>query len=67
MLAHHWDAVETDLHEHYGIDLEDRKLLRTRSWRWLRLRILGLLTVESRLSTAMTRQPAPEPEPEQED
>jgi hypothetical protein len=35
--------VEQDLQD-VGIDLGDRTMLRTRSWRWLRVRILGLLT-----------------------
>lgn len=34
----------------YGIDLDDRVLLRSRRWRWLRTRIEGLLSEsESRL------------------
>ncbi len=27
----------------YGIDLGDRELLKARTWRWLRVRILGLV------------------------
>jgi hypothetical protein len=42
--------IEVDLHEIYGIDVGDRALLDARSWRWLRLRILGLLSVECRLA-----------------
>jgi hypothetical protein len=38
------------LHEVYGIDLSAPGLLRERSWRWLRVRILGLLSTEGRLS-----------------
>ncbi|MCB5167993.1 hypothetical protein LG634_24595 [Streptomyces bambusae] len=38
------------MHETYGIDLDTPGLLRARSWRWLRLRILGLLSSETRLS-----------------
>ncbi|HEY9353809.1 MAG TPA: hypothetical protein VIP28_11185 [Nocardioides sp.] len=35
--------IEADLHEVYGIDLDDRALLRARTWRWLKARIAGLL------------------------
>lgn len=38
-----FSLVEADLHEVYGIDLEDPRLAR-RSWRWLRIKIIGLLT-----------------------
>ncbi|ARX85625.1 hypothetical protein SMD44_05089 [Streptomyces alboflavus] len=34
----------------YGVDVGDRRLMRARSWRWLRVRIFGLLSAESRLS-----------------
>ena len=61
MIAHHWDAIETDLHDQYGIDTDNVDLMRSRSWRWLRLRILGLLTADTRLSRAMTRHTTPPP------
>lgn len=49
-----WPLVEQDLHQVYGIDVEEPGLLRARSWRWLSTRILGLLTVESsRLRTVL--------------
>ncbi|GAA2772766.1 hypothetical protein [Saccharopolyspora taberi] len=41
------------MHEFYGIDV-DSGVLRTRSWRWLRARIVGLLSCESRLARALT-------------
>jgi hypothetical protein len=44
-----WALIEADLHETYGIDVGDRALLRARSWRWLRVRILGLLSTECRI------------------
>ncbi|TBO59898.1 hypothetical protein EYS09_09770 [Streptomyces kasugaensis] len=50
----HWPLIEADLHEIYGVDLSDRALLRARSWRWLRVRILALLSAESRLARALT-------------
>ncbi|PSJ29916.1 hypothetical protein B7P34_04780 [Streptosporangium nondiastaticum] len=52
-----WPLVEADLHEVYGIDLGDERLLRSRSWRWLRLRILALLSAESRLARVLTPPP----------
>ena len=39
----HWRLIETDMHQVYGIDLGDRGLLRARTWRWLKVRIAGLL------------------------
>ncbi len=50
-----WPVVEADLHETYGIDIED--VLHTRSWRWLRIRILGLLSTESRLARLINPPP----------
>jgi hypothetical protein len=55
-----WPLVEADLHETYGVDVGDRRLLRARSWRWLRVRVLGLLSApDSRLA----RHFAPESKP----
>lgn len=49
-----------DLHQHYGIDLGDRKLLRRRSWPWLRLRILGLVSEPgTRLQRALRPEQTP--------
>ncbi|TXL91925.1 hypothetical protein EW053_04425 [Streptomyces sp. IB2014 016-6] len=44
-----WDLVEADLQETYQIDV-DSGILRDRSWRWLRVRIAGLISTDSRLS-----------------
>ncbi|MFJ3867912.1 hypothetical protein [Streptomyces nigra] len=44
-----WPLVEADLHEVYGVDVGAPGLLDARSWRWLRVRILGLLSADSRL------------------
>ncbi|MEV6297856.1 hypothetical protein AB0M02_00450 [Actinoplanes sp. NPDC051861] len=52
-LLAHWVLIEADLHERYGVDVEDRALMRARSWRWLQTRILGLLSVQSRLRRAL--------------
>lgn len=43
-----WPLIEADLHSEYGIDA-DSGILRERSWRWLQVRILGLLSAETRL------------------
>lgn len=40
--------IEADLHQVYGVDVESG-VLRERTWRWLQLRILGLLSTESRM------------------
>lgn len=49
-----WELVEADLHQHYGVDCDDRALMRARSWRWLQSRIVGLLSIESRLQRALS-------------
>jgi len=51
ILAHE-TAIEADLHQTYGIDYE--AALDTRSWRWLSLRILGLLSTDSRIHRLLT-------------
>lgn len=43
----------------YGVDVEDEQLLRRRSWRWLRVRIFGLLSTET---SRLFRHFAPPPE-----
>lgn len=53
--------VEADLHSEYGIDVEDRALMGARSWRWLRVRIQGLLAADTRLQRALA--PTPETVP----
>ncbi len=40
------------MQQYYGIDLGVPGLLERRSWRWLRARIVGLLSVDSRLHAA---------------
>jgi len=49
-LLEQWLLIEADLHEVYGIDVGTPGLLRARSWRWLRVRILGLISTDSRLA-----------------
>ncbi|MCP3799740.1 hypothetical protein NLX83_10770 [Allokutzneria sp. A3M-2-11 16] len=45
--------IEADLHSVYGVDVESG-ILRARSWRWLRVRVVGLLSCESRLARALS-------------
>jgi hypothetical protein len=42
------------MNERYHIDLAEPGLLDRRSARWLRVRIVGLMSVESRLQAALT-------------
>ncbi|HEY1176981.1 MAG TPA: hypothetical protein VGF17_12555 [Phytomonospora sp.] len=49
-LLDEWPLIEADLHEVYGIDVGVPGLLDARSWRWLRVRILGLLSADSRIN-----------------
>lgn len=51
-LLSRWDAIETDFHHFYGCDLGDG-VLRRRSWRWFRIRVIRLLTEDSMLSRAL--------------
>lgn len=41
------------MQEHYGIDLGEPGLLERRSARWLRVRIIGLFGIDSRLRYAL--------------
>lgn len=38
-----WEACAADLHERYGVDVDDDVLMLGRSWFWLKDRILALL------------------------
>lgn len=55
MVFERWAMVEADLHSVYGVDLGDATLMaqRGRTWRWLKVRIAGLCSVECRLSDAL--------------
>ncbi|RLL70308.1 hypothetical protein D7M15_09090 [Streptomyces sp. Z26] len=48
-LLEQWPLIETDLHAEYGIDVGSG-ILRARTWRWLRVRIAGLLTADTRVA-----------------
>lgn len=52
-----WPLVEADLHETYGVDIAAPGLLDTRSWRWLRVRVLGLLSADSRINRLLNPPP----------
>lgn len=43
-LLNEWESIAADLHERYGIDVEDDALMLGRSWFWLEDRILALLS-----------------------
>lgn len=47
-----WTAVENDLHERFGIDVESG-ILHQRTWRWMRIRINDLIDQPSRLRKAL--------------
>lgn len=47
-----WTLVEADLQDR-GIDVDDPALMGARSWRWLRTRIRGLLSTDSRTARAL--------------
>lgn len=51
-LLTHWTLIDADLHEVYGVDTATG-VLSQRSAEWLRTRISGLLTRDSRLLTAV--------------
>ena len=48
----HWLEIECDLFD-AGIDVEDRELMRSRSWRWLLVHIVGLLHADTRLARSI--------------
>jgi hypothetical protein len=44
----HADLIDADLHSEYGIDTGSG-ILDDRTWSWFRIRVLNLLTCESRI------------------
>lgn len=53
----HWRLVEQDLFD-AGVDVEDDDLMTSRSWRWLTVRITGLLnhpTTRTRIAAELAR------------
>lgn len=57
LVSTHWGLIEADFQQHYGIDLDDPHLLATKTWRWLRTRILGLLNADTRVQRKLTPPP----------
>lgn len=53
----HWALVEADLHQFYGIDLRSAADLAAVPWRWLKTRIAGLASIESRLAARLAPRP----------
>lgn len=49
LLTDHWDLVDADLHEIYGLDSEDPVVLDERTWGWFKRRLIGLLSCECRI------------------
>ncbi|MCZ7376551.1 hypothetical protein O3438_16750 [Micromonospora sp. WMMC250] len=47
-----WDLIEADLQDR-GVDIGDRALMAARPWRWLRVRIVGLLRADTRIGRAL--------------
>lgn len=52
--------MENDLQDR-GIDLGDRELLSRRSWRWLRVRVQGLFTENTRIARVLMPREPPTP------
>ena len=56
----HFNDIETDFHEIYGVDFGDG-VLEQRDWRWFKIRVEGLLIRDSRLALSLglnNRQPS---------
>lgn len=53
-----WNKIENDFQQHYGVDLTDPLVRRRRSWRWFKVRLIGLLQIESRIQAQFN--PSPE-------
>lgn len=49
----HQDLIDADLHAEYGIDTASG-ILDDRTWKWFRVRVLGLLNCESRIQRKLT-------------
>jgi len=46
-----WSAIKLDIHEVFGVDLDDPDVRARKSWGWAIARIEGLLTMPCRLIT----------------
>lgn len=61
-----WDAIEADFHSEYGIADIDADDVLDRPWRWLVVRILGLIRKPDTRTYHATRKPPP-PRPRRDD
>lgn len=52
-----WTLVEIDFQQVYGIDLSTPGLLDERSWRWLLVRLYGLLSTKGRVQRVLNPTP----------
>jgi hypothetical protein len=52
-LSQHWDLIDADFQEVYGIDTADPYVM-DRPWQWFLRRVKGLLTTECRLQRKLT-------------
>ena len=50
-----WDALELDLHDRFGVDVEDAALLAARSWRWLESRIVDVVRSGTRTAPRLAQ------------
>lgn len=56
-MLRHWKAAELDLHETFGIDVDEPGLLERRTWRWLLLRLSDLVVRPGTRIGALVRAP----------
>ncbi len=54
-LLNEWESVAADLHERFGVDVEDDTLMLSRSWFWLADRIGALLATPPALQYRSSR------------
>lgn len=49
----HWDAIETDFHHFYGVDLDEDKYRWGKTWKWFNKRLMRLLSEETAIERAL--------------
>jgi hypothetical protein len=52
-LLERWALIDADLHQVYNLDVWDEALMTSRPWAWLKTRILGLLSENTRLARSL--------------
>ena len=56
-----WVFVESGIHAMFGVDISRVKVRRTRSWRWFKARLAGLLASDTALArTLAPQEPGPQ-------